>query len=194
MNKQFVFSHPQVNTTVIWNPLDPPPPSFGVERGIHFLCKWKQVNSPLPWAMAGELPHPYTTHMCTLYTVLPFKINSNPLSPSITRDDKIIMIMNCFECNKQYLKLYLGLNRKPMQTTKKGWDVAKPRGITNYPGWGIQNSLQFVKLVVGQPIQKTVTIINTRCNKCMDKHFRWFSRQILANAFDIMQMVKGNTT
>ena len=28
--------------------------------------------------------------------------------------------MNCFERNKQYLKLYPGFNRKPMQTTKKG--------------------------------------------------------------------------
>ena len=48
-------------------------------------------------------------------------------------------------------------------------------------------------LVAGQPIQKTVAIINTRCNKCMDKHFRRFSRQMLADAFDIMQIVKGNT-
>ena len=38
-----------------------------------------------------------------------------------------------------------------------------------------KNSLQFVKLVVGQPIQKTVTIINTICNKSMDKHgLVWF--------------------
>ena len=27
--------------------------------------------------------------------------------------------MNCFERNKQYLKLYPGFNGKPMQTTKK---------------------------------------------------------------------------
>ena len=28
--------------------------------------------------------------------------------------------VNCFERDKQYLKLYPGFNRKPMQTTKKG--------------------------------------------------------------------------
>jgi len=26
----------------------PAPPPFGLERGIHFLCKWKWVKSPVP--------------------------------------------------------------------------------------------------------------------------------------------------
>ena len=57
---------------------------------------------------------------------------------------------------------------------------------TTPAGRGVQNSLH--KVVVGQPRQKTITIINTRC-KCMDNHFRRFLRQILANTFDIVKMV-----
>ena len=53
------------NEPVIWDPRTPPPPPapFGDDRGIHFLCKWKQVDSPLPGAKVnGELPRPNMTH------------------------------------------------------------------------------------------------------------------------------------
>ena len=35
----------EVNAPVIWNPRLSP---FGLERGIHFLSKWKRVKSPVP--------------------------------------------------------------------------------------------------------------------------------------------------
>ena len=44
-------------------PFPPPPPPFGDDRSIHFLCKWKQVDAPLPGAKVnGELPRPHMTH------------------------------------------------------------------------------------------------------------------------------------
>ena len=53
----------QSNAPVIWNPRLPP---FGLERGIHFLCKWKRVKSPVPGdtTVTGGLPRPY----CSTYT------------------------------------------------------------------------------------------------------------------------------
>ena len=39
---------PNANVLVIWDPRPHPP--VGDDRGIHFLCKWKQVDSPLPGA------------------------------------------------------------------------------------------------------------------------------------------------
>ena len=49
------------NAPVIWNPHTPP---FGLERGIHFLCKWKWVKSPVPGDKSEWcIPRPYfSTH------------------------------------------------------------------------------------------------------------------------------------
>ena len=38
----FTLKTNSCNEPVIWNPRIHPP--FGLERGIHFLCKWKRVN------------------------------------------------------------------------------------------------------------------------------------------------------
>ena len=40
---------------VIWNPRTHP---FGLERGIHFLCKWKWVKFP-GTKVSGAFPRPY---------------------------------------------------------------------------------------------------------------------------------------
>ena len=42
----------------------PPPPQFGLERGMHFLCKWKWVKSSFPGIkVSGAFPRTYcSTH------------------------------------------------------------------------------------------------------------------------------------
>ena len=41
----------------------PASPPSGIERGIHFFCKWRQVKSPVPGRKVnGELPRPHMIH------------------------------------------------------------------------------------------------------------------------------------
>ena len=68
----FSFSHRfEKRITAPVQSFEVPGHPVGVDQGIHFLCKWKQVNFSLPGAkVSGELPPP--PMICLTHTVIPF--------------------------------------------------------------------------------------------------------------------------
>ena len=55
------FCWATIYASVMWNPRTPP---FRLERGIHFLCKWKWVKSPVTGDKSEWcIPRPYFQHM-----------------------------------------------------------------------------------------------------------------------------------
>lgn len=70
--------------------LSPPPPRR-YDRGIHFLCKRKQVNSLLPRANWMDKFGPAPTLICPTHTVLPFlKLSTNLVIDKRNKGWKII--------------------------------------------------------------------------------------------------------
>ena len=72
----------------------PPAPQFGLERGIHFLCKWKWVKSSFPGIkVSGAFPRTYcSTHSTPFVKQLIIACFPSFCNWSVTKKDQNVKI------------------------------------------------------------------------------------------------------